>query len=48
MSGLLVGSLACVIGAVAAAGRNLTVAVALCVIAVVALGYAVLEVMGFI
>jgi hypothetical protein len=48
MSGLLVGSFACVIGAVAAAGRNLTVAVALCVIALVGLGYAVLEVMGFI
>ena len=48
MSGLLVGSLACVIGALAAAGRNLIVAVALCVIAIGCLGYAVLEVMGFI
>ncbi len=48
MSGLLVGSLACVIGALAVAGRNLTVAVALCVIALLCLGYAALEVMGFI
>jgi hypothetical protein len=48
LSGLLVGSLACVIGALAVAGRNLIVAVALCVIALACLGYAALEVMTLI
>lgn len=46
MSGLLVGALAAVIAALAVAGRNLAVAVALCVVAILCLGYAALEVTG--
>jgi hypothetical protein len=48
VSGLLLGALACVIGALAVAGRNLMFAVALCVIALGCLGYAALEVLAFI
>ncbi len=48
MSGLLLGALACVIGALAVAGRNLIFAAALCVIALGCLGYAALEVLAFI
>jgi len=46
VSGLLVGALVCVISALAVAGRNLVFAVALCVGAVLCLGYAALEVMA--
>jgi hypothetical protein len=48
ISGLLVGALTCVIGALALASRNLMLAVALCVFALGCLGYAALEVMSII
>ena len=48
MSGLLVGALACVLGALALAGRSLAFALLLCVIAAACLGYAAFEVLGFV